>query len=377
MRLALLIATLKIGGAERHLVQLLSQLKDAGHHPLLILLGRERGDLEGEVESLGIEIYRASFRSLAGIDTPWRSARLLRTLRAHAPDLLSAHLFHAEFMASYLSRRLNKPLVVTRHHDTYDAPAWKLRWLARILPRGHTVIAVGESAAREAIGLGAAEKDVHILPNAYDDRAYRAPSSAEEKKRQRSEILRNHGLAGTADEIWFGSVGNLRAGKGFHLMIEAAAAFLENGQETARFWIVGDGPERRRLEQLVRRLGLEERVHLAGKQNQVAAYLRAFDFYLSCSASEGLSLAVLEAAGTGLPMILSPIPGNAPLAREGWSILLKSLKPADIAVSLRQALGDGRRGALFGPDPAEVARQYGIGPWFERYQSILTNLLQV
>ena len=81
--------------------------------------------------------------------------------------------------------------------------------------------------------------------------------------------------------------------------------------------IAGDGPERSRLEALVRELGIAPAVRFLGVQSDMEAILSALDVFVLTSHSEGFSNAILEAMGMGLPVVASKVGGNIEMVEDG------------------------------------------------------------
>lgn len=128
-----------------------------------------------------------------------------------------------------------------------------------------------------------------------------------------------------------GTVGRLVAEKGMEDFIRAAQ-LLSREFPQARFWIIGDGPLRTRLQVLVCRLGLEGRVWLAGYQEEVAPWLAAMDVFTTCPVSEGFSLVTLEAMASGKPVVATATGGLPELIRSGENGLLVPVRnPAALA----------------------------------------------
>ena len=130
--------------------------------------------------------------------------------------------------------------------------------------------------------------------------------------------------------ITLGSVGRLEPPKGYDLLVEAfrrafpppdidSASDAAGGSQAnaaralpeVRLVIVGEGPERTRLEGLA---AGDPRIRLVGYQTDVGAWLEDFDAFVSSSRFEGLALVLLEAMKLGLPLLLAGIPGNVELA---------------------------------------------------------------
>lgn len=128
---------------------------------------------------------------------------------------------------------------------------------------------------------------------------------------KRQDLIKKHGLAGKTVGIF---VGNLQPFKGLHVLIDAVAKL---NQPDFKLLIVGGGYDEAACRQHVHRLGLEERVVFAGPQKpdgDLPAYYNLADFLvLPSTYSESYGLVVLEAMASGIPAIVSDLPGPAQL----------------------------------------------------------------
>lgn len=83
--------------------------------------------------------------------------------------------------------------------------------------------------------------------------------------------------------------------------------------------IVGDGPDRKNLEAMIRNMGLERKVHLVGKKSRadLADYIAAADLFILNTGYEGFSHQVLEAMAAGIPLITTNAGGNKEVIHQG------------------------------------------------------------
>ena len=135
------------------------------------------------------------------------------------------------------------------------------------------------------------------------------------------------------------SVGRLVHYKGHSFLIEAAAKLVHYEGLHFRLVIVGDGPLRRQLQDLVASLGLDDIVFFVGHVPQgprLWQYYSSASIYVQPSLTEAFALAVLEAMYFGLPVVASAVGGLADLVKDGETGLL--VRPGDVA-SLQNALG--------------------------------------
>lgn len=114
------------------------------------------------------------------------------------------------------------------------------------------------------------------------------------------------------------SVGRLVPWKGFKMLIKIMPRLLEINQ-FFRLVIVGDGPEKKILEIMVKNLGLDKKVFIIGKKSKedLAVYLAAADIFVLNTGYEGFSHQILEAMSAGAPVITTSAGGNKEIIRQG------------------------------------------------------------
>ena len=118
------------------------------------------------------------------------------------------------------------------------------------------------------------------------------------------------------DAIVVGSTGRLVPGKDHATEIDAVAALRTRRDDIdVRLALAGDGEERDALEARCRSLGLGEQVHFFDFVDDIPAFLAALDVWVSATLTEGLSVALLEALASALPVVTTSIPANTEVVR--------------------------------------------------------------
>lgn len=150
------------------------------------------------------------------------------------------------------------------------------------------------------------------------------------------------------------SVGRLVTAKGQRILIEAVAQLIEGGRKI-RLRIVGDGPERKDLEDLVEQRGLMSQIRFEGSINQdrIQEFYMAADIFALASFAEGIPVVLMEAMAMEIPCVATCINGIPELIRDGVDGLL--VAPSDVQgladalarlmdeVTLRESLGKAGR----------------------------------
>jgi len=124
-------------------------------------------------------------------------------------------------------------------------------------------------------------------------------------------------------------VGRLSSAKAQILMVQACAQLRDEGLDFA-LTMVGDGPDRSRIEQAIARLKLEKHIHLTGSLNQeaVRAHFARADIFVLASLAEGIPVVLMEAMSSGVPCVSTPVNGIPELIQHDRTGLLAT--PGDV-----------------------------------------------
>jgi glycosyltransferase involved in cell wall biosynthesis len=114
------------------------------------------------------------------------------------------------------------------------------------------------------------------------------------------------------------SIGRLVSWKGFRMLIKIMPRLLEINQ-FFRLVIIGEGPERKTLESIIKNMRLENKVFLVGKKSreELAVFLAAAEIFVLNTVYEGFSHQILEAMALGIPIITTAVGGNREVIRQG------------------------------------------------------------
>jgi L-malate glycosyltransferase len=277
--------------------------------------------------SSGVEVVELQRRSKIDV---WRWAPLLRLLRSGRVDVLHAHKIGSNLWASLFSPFVDVPVLVTHEH-TWSFEGKPLRKLVdrELIARAASAfVAVSEDDRRKMIEIeGIPAEKVRFVPNGIPD--VRAGDGA----RVRAEL----GIEPTAPVV--GTVCALRPQKALDVSIKAIAQLIDEWPDL-RFVVVGDGPDRERLERQA--ASLQGRALFLGRRpnDEVPDLLAAFDVVVNSSTFEGTPLAVLEWMATGRAIVATAVGGIPAILEDGVEAIL--VPPGDavaLAAGLRRLLG--------------------------------------
>jgi 1,2-diacylglycerol 3-alpha-glucosyltransferase len=193
---------------------------------------------------------------------------------------------------------------------------------------------------------------VGVVPNAIDTDFFRPIENDSEKENAK----RHFGINGFS----IAYMGRLGYEKSIDVVIRAFA-YMKKEMPDLTLMIIGDGPERRHLEQLVRELGLTDSVVFTGFQygEDLVRALHANDVFVTASKSENMPLSVLEAMAVGLPVISVREKGLAEIVKEGENGLFsKTDDEQDIATKTLSILSRPDTMREYGVASRKLALQY-------------------
>ncbi len=146
------------------------------------------------------------------------------------------------------------------------------------------------------------------------------------------------------NDVLIGTVGRLQSEKDQATLINAFALLIDDAQintKALKLILIGDGPDRSMLEDLVERKSMSERVIFLGARNDISDLLSCLDIFVLPSRGEGISNTILEAMACSLPVVATRVGGNPELVEENNTGLLVPVNsPEKMAVALRVYLSD-------------------------------------
>lgn len=299
-----------IGGMEIVALNLMTHTRDRYDHRVLCL--RDVGRLAERLEAVGIPVDTVGKQPGKDLGA---YLRLWKRLRALHPDVVHTYNVGAIDVAIWARLAGVRRVVHAEHGRDVSDPNGnnsKYRWLRRTLaPSISRFVPVSEDLDRWLCqDIGIAADKVELIRNGVDTTRYR-PREADEQEAGQREFA-------PEDATLIGSVGRLDAVKAFDTLIAAVAELNQIAPAcNPHLVIVGDGPERAALDARIDALGVADRVTLAGLRHDIDEILPNLDIYACSSIAEGISLTLLEAMASGLPIVATRVGGNPELVVDG------------------------------------------------------------
>lgn len=314
-RVAFVIPTMGLGGAQRQLLTVLKHLDRTQWDPELLMLDERDKFFEPEVRELGVPITYLNDRRRGYWMLPvtWRLFRHLRTRPCH---VLHGWLHQAAAWGAIAGTLAGIPTIVgsLRSERPTRVPWFFSRWQRGLdiltAPLQTCLIANSDAVRREHRRWAfVPDRKFQTIYNGIDVNGAPAVDGV-----QRARLRADLRLPPEAPCI--GTVGRLSPEKDHATFLRAARLILA-GKPEARFLIVGSGPLRAAVESEVARLGLGDRVLLLGDRKDVHALLGLMDVFVLTSTTEGLPNTLLEAAVAGTPAVTTAAGGAVEVVVDG------------------------------------------------------------
>jgi glycosyltransferase involved in cell wall biosynthesis len=261
-----------------------------------------------------------------------------------------AHDSHAFALADAAARLRRTPVIVTRR----DMPRIHN---PRRYRRSAAVIAISRAVRQRLIEGGVDAARIHIVPDAVgvDPAAVRAARTVPP------------GLPVIV------CIAALRSVKGIDILLDAAAA-LRTRRPDARWIVLGEGPERQRLEARRRALGLDEIVDLPGFVAAPEVVLARATIAVQPSRVEALSSSVLDALALGVPVIASDVDGLPEALAKGGGVLVQPDSPVELASAVERLLNSAPERARLGAEGRAAADYFSVDRLVERTVDVYRSM---
>ncbi len=301
MRIAYILNTLGIGGAERLVISLAERMAARGHAvQIMALLEEQPEDLKTVVPVVRLGIRQSGRGALRGF------VRAVHAIRVFRPDVIHGNNFHGNLMSRALRVMCPGARLVSTLHNEYEGGRGRmlaLKWTDALTDR---TVAVCHAVAERALQLGIVpERKVSVITNGVDVAMF-SPDA------KRKSMVRRALDAGD-DFIWL-SAGRLAEAKDYPTVLRAFAQVRAAIRGT-QLWIAGTGEDE--YSEVLRitalRFGVADAVQWLGVQRDVAALLDAADGFVLGSAWEGMPLALAEAMAMEKPVVATGVGGVSEL----------------------------------------------------------------
>lgn len=370
-RILFITSNLRGGGAERALVNILNHLDRAHFEPHLALY-QEEGVFLRDLAS-DVPVYEIQPQDLSFLQRNWVRIRAVkRVCEQIQPALVMSVLWQANIVTllSDAVLGLGCPVLTNEQNPPAEklAHIWQrhVYWpLARLAyQRAARVVTISAGIASQFRRLlSVAEHKLVIIPNPISLQDIRTQSA-----QQRPRDIRTHPR--------LIAVGSMKKQKNYPLLLRAFSRLTQ--EESAHLYILGDGPERSRLEELIDALDLAPLVRLVGFRENPFVYLRQADLFVLSSDYEGFGNVLVEAMALGVPVVSTDCPyGPREILVDGEYGVLVPPRDADaLAAAILSLLRQPSRRRKLAAAGQKRAADFAIEAIVPQYEKLFRDLIE-
>jgi glycosyltransferase involved in cell wall biosynthesis len=357
------ICSMPVGGAEKLLVELIRGLDRSRIEPELCCL-KDLGPL-GESLSREIPVHSWLWKNKYDFTILFRMMKLFAQRRMDGVVTVGAG--DKMFWGRLAAWRLQLPCIVSAVHSTGwpDTIERANRWLT---PMTDAFVGVADRHGRYLVEQESFPPEkVRVIPNGVDTDRFR-PSTV-----HRADVRNHYGWH--ADDPVCGVVAALRPEKNVELFLRTAAQVRQD-LPRLKCLIVGDGPEREKLEQLVGELELQGAVQFTGMRSDIPRLVAAMDLFSLTSHNEANPVSILEAMSCGVPIVATDVGSISEVVSQGVSGFVAPAGDGQaLAAHWRNILAERRVSRQLGRVGRDlVVKQWSLQRMVRGYEDLLTEI---
>lgn len=357
MRILHVITSLRTGGAEKLMVDLLPRFKAMGNEVELLLFDGTRTPFYVELENLGIKIHHLSI--CGNVYNPANIFKVRRYLSGY--DIIHTHNTACQYYVSVASRMGKKryKLVTTEHNTTNRRRNFKLFKLTdrAIYSAYDKIVAIAKSTADNLTAFIGSSRDIAVVDNGIDILKYSTSKTSQ--------------IPCADTDVIVTMIAGFRAQKNQDTLIRAMKLLPEN----VKLQLVGDGDRRKLMENLVGELNLCDRVEFTGVRTDIPEIMEQSHIIVLSSHWEGFGLSSVEGCASGRPVVASDVPGLREVIGDA-GILFPDNDHAALAEEIMKLITDGDHYQAVAARCRQRAMDYDINITANKYISLYKSLLE-
>lgn len=294
MKILHVINTLKSGGAEKLVSEIVPRLAQAGNQVDVFVFDGRPTYFKSVLEDAGVRVLM--YRERCNVYNPLIILKLCRILKSY--DIVHTHNTSPQLFGAIASVCSGGKLITTEHSTSNRRRGNRLllyldRWM---YGRYSKIICISDQTKQNLCDYIPIIKDrVVTIYNGIDLKTYSSDAGLQcsEMKTDRFIVTMVAGFRYQKDHM------------------TALKAFTHLDKSKFELWLVGDGINREKIESTIVQFGLEQNVRLWGVRNDVPSILKSSDVILQSSHIEGFGLAAVEGMAAGKPVVATDVPGLA------------------------------------------------------------------
>ncbi|PWR71772.1 GT4 family glycosyltransferase PelF [Methanospirillum stamsii] len=273
----------------------------------------------------GIYVHRIPYSKFKIVGTLSFCLAIFQTINKIKPSIIQVQGIGVGFISPLILKKLLKiPYIVCgRGSDVYLPNIYTKIISKMILQNADAIVALTDNMRQKMNEI--LDREIYIIPNGIDLNSFHAISPYSMLEKDKINII---------------FIGRLHPVKGIQYLIKAIKQVHEKIPQV-RLVLIGEGEQRKSLEDLVERLGIEDCVIFFGSipNNRIPDILNRADIFTLSSLSEGFPTVILEAMACGIPIVASRVGGIPDIMQNGVNgYLVEPKNPDDIAKKILDLL---------------------------------------
>jgi len=321
MRIAYVLTSLGVGGAERQAVALAERMVARGHMvSFIVLRDCQPHEWPTTVNVVRLDVHKNPASLIGGL------LKARRFLRSFHPELIHSHTYPANMAARLLKISFPMAAVLSTVHSIYEGP-WPRMLAYRLsdfLSRRTTTVSQAGAARYVRLKATPTHK-LSVVTNGIDTAEFVPSPERRVCKRAEMEV---------SDEFVWLAAGRIVPAKDYPNLLRAFSR-VHARISAARLWVAGEAHVNglASVQALAAELGVEAAVRWLGLRRDMPALLDAADGFVSASAWEGMPLAVGEAMAMEKPVVATDVGGVRELVGE-YGVMVPAKAPAALAQAM-------------------------------------------
>lgn len=326
MRILFVITSLRTGGAERLVSDMIPEIKDSGNDVDIFLFDGSDTPLLNELKKKNIPISYGG-KGILHMWNPLHFFKLRKLIRSGNYDIVHSHNSPAQILTSLVGKSPRTKFVTTEHNTTNNRRKYFfLKWFDPFIYKSYDhIVCVSKKTQDNLIkNVAINPEKISVITNGIDISKFSPDTKT--------------ALSDTLPPVKPGEkiilmVASFRKQKDQPSLIRAMAFLPGN----VKLWLAGGWKLKSKAEKLSLRLGLKDRISFLGERNDIAALMKFADINVLATHYEGMPLSAIEAMASGKPFIASDVPGVSDITADA-AYLVPEGEPMALAKAIHNIL---------------------------------------